>query len=53
MTMSYYLFQGTLSGFRNGLCSFTGILSPLIIGAILERDVSVKYISTNFFRVRL
>ncbi|KAF4521620.1 hypothetical protein B566_EDAN006662, partial [Ephemera danica] len=35
-------FAGTLEGFKNGLCSFTGIVSPLIIGAILERDASVS-----------
>jgi hypothetical protein len=33
--------SGTLGGFQNGLCSVAGLLSPLIIGAILEQDVRI------------
>ncbi|KAF4525585.1 hypothetical protein B566_EDAN010444 [Ephemera danica] len=33
---------GTLMGFTHGLGSTMGIISPLIVGAILERDASVS-----------
>ncbi|XP_059476720.1 sialin-like [Neocloeon triangulifer] len=34
-------FAGTLGGLKNGLCSLAGLLSPIIIGSILEHDASV------------
>ncbi|XP_065339064.1 sialin-like [Cloeon dipterum] len=34
-------FAGTLGGLKNGLCSLAGLLSPVIIGAILQQDASI------------